>query len=93
MRMIEEFFENSADSVIGINQYQRICFWNRACERLFGLPPGQVRDKSCNDVVRGSDLNGDVFAGLTVRFSANFGDGNRPRIMTWSYRVRQSLLL
>ncbi|MEK6699758.1 MAG: LuxR C-terminal-related transcriptional regulator [Nitrospirota bacterium] len=61
MRMIEEFFENSADSVIGINQYQRICFWNRACERLFGLPPGQVRDKSCNDVVRGSDLNGDVF--------------------------------
>ncbi len=63
MRMIERFFENSADSVMGIDKYQRICFWNHACERLFGLSFDQVREKNCHTVVCGSDLNGDVFCG------------------------------
>lgn len=61
MRMIERFFENSSDSVVGIDQDQRICFWNHASEKLFGLPFQQVRDKNCHTVVRGSDLNGNAF--------------------------------
>lgn len=61
MDPVYRLFENSADAVVGITKFQRVCFWNSACERLFGVPFDQVRDKNCHAVVNGSDLNGDVF--------------------------------
>lgn len=61
MHLIDRFFENSADAVMGVNKFQQVCFWNNASERLFGLPFDQVRERKCYEIIAGCDLNGDIF--------------------------------
>lgn len=61
MNLLYQLFQNTVDAVLGVDKFQRVCFWNNASEGLFGLSSDQVRDKNCYTVVGGSDLNGDVY--------------------------------
>jgi len=58
MRTIERLFHNTADAVVGIDRSQRVCFWNKAAEHLFGLPFEKVNGGNCYTIIAGSDLSG-----------------------------------
>lgn len=58
MRTIERLFHNTADAVVGIDRSQRVCFWNKAAEHLFGLQFEKVKGGNCYDIIAGSDLSG-----------------------------------
>ena len=58
MVAIERFFQNTADAVVGIDRSQKVRFWNKASERLFGLSFEQVKGRNCYEIVAGSELSG-----------------------------------
>jgi PAS domain S-box-containing protein len=47
--------DRAAEAAFVIDGNQRIVFWNRAAEALFGYAPGEVLGKSCYDIIRGRD--------------------------------------
>ncbi len=51
---------SSDDAVFAIDRTDRIIVWNRACERLMGLPAPAVLGRFCFEVLGGRDLHGNV---------------------------------
>lgn len=60
MCTIGRLFHNTADAVAGIDRLQRVCFWNKAAEHLFGQPFEKVKNGNCYDIIAGSDLSGNA---------------------------------
>lgn len=61
MKPFYQLFENTADAVVGIDASQRVRFWNSASERFFGLAFEEVKNRSCHSIIKGTELNGEVF--------------------------------
>lgn len=47
--------DRAAEAAFVIDANQRIVFWNRAAETLFGQTAGEVLGRSCYDIIRGRD--------------------------------------
>mgnify|MGYP001572761099 FL=1 len=57
-RALDRFLVQTADGAFAIDHRHRIVFWNKACERIFGLDPRSVLGKPCWEVVGGEDRYG-----------------------------------
>jgi PAS domain S-box-containing protein len=55
MEAIFAALSHAADAAFVIDANQRIVFWNRAAEAMFGQAPGEVLGRSCFDIIRGRD--------------------------------------
>jgi len=56
--------EQTADAAYAVTDAGEICFWNRAAERLFGYPSGEVLRRNIDEVLEASDALGtDALAG------------------------------
>jgi PAS domain S-box-containing protein len=53
MEPIFDLVVDCADGVFGVNDNQQIVFWNRAAERILGLPAREVLGRCCYDVLGG----------------------------------------
>lgn len=52
---------HSPDPVFVTDRHNRIVFWNRSCERLFGYPEDEVIGQSCASLLRGCDVHGNRY--------------------------------
>ena len=50
--------ERTADAAFAISEDGEIHSWNKAAERLFGFPADEVRNKTCFEVLQGTDSLG-----------------------------------
>lgn len=55
MPVLEEIMYQTVDGVFAIDSRQRIIFWNRGCEELFGRSSQWVLGRPCCDVVCGKN--------------------------------------
>jgi len=53
MSSIKNFFNSAADGVFAIDRKQRIIYWDRGCEELFGYSSDWVLGRPCSDVMQG----------------------------------------
>jgi PAS domain S-box-containing protein len=55
-----KLLEGTADAAFVVTLEGEISFWNRAAERLFGYAAADVMNKTCHDVLKGTDTLGAV---------------------------------
>ena len=53
MSIIKDFFYSAADGVFAIGRKQRIIYWDKGCEDLFGISSDWVLGRACCDVLKG----------------------------------------
>ncbi len=53
--------ESTAEAAFASDEQGRIVAWNRAAERLFGIPAGQALDRPCHETLSGCDIFGNLY--------------------------------
>jgi PAS domain S-box-containing protein len=61
--------EASPDAVFATDRHNRIVFWNRSAEALFGYRSEEMVGSSCGDVLRGCDSHGNRYCSETCPVS------------------------
>jgi len=62
---LAEIFSKTADGVLGVDQDNRVTFWNEAAERLVGYKATEVLGRSCAEIFGGRDRAGRRLCGPT----------------------------
>jgi PAS domain S-box-containing protein len=56
-----DLLSKSGEAAFAIDSGDRIVYWNRGCEEVFGFGAQKVLGKHCFDVIAGRDENGNVY--------------------------------
>ena len=56
-----DVLSRSGEAAFAIDSGDRIVYWNRGCEEVFGFDAQKVLGKHCFDVIAGRDENGNVY--------------------------------
>ena len=56
-----DLLSRSGQAAFAIDSGDRIVYWNRGCEEIFGFEARKVLGKHCFDVMAGRDENGNVY--------------------------------
>jgi DNA-binding CsgD family transcriptional regulator len=53
--------ESTSEAAFASDEQSYIVGWNRAAERLFGIPAGQALDQPCHETLSGCDIFGNIY--------------------------------
>lgn len=78
MPLLAELFSDVTTGVFAVEAEERIVFWNRACEREFGIPSQAAVGRACYDVVGARTLSGKPFCKPGCCLARLAGGGSAP---------------
>lgn len=51
---------NTTDGIFAVGTDHKIVFWNKSAQKILGYEAKEVLGKSCNEVIAGEDINGNL---------------------------------
>lgn len=81
MDQFERFLLQLEDGAFAVDPWQRVVFWNPACERLLGVSARAALGQPCCEVVRASEASGERYCGARCGLGDLARGGAAPKPM------------
>lgn len=83
-----DLLSKSGEAAFAIDAGDRIVYWNRGCEEIFGFEAQKVLGKHCFDVIAGRDDNGNVYCFKNCPVAHQSRSEEEPSVHPFHLQVR-----